>query len=116
MQKHKFQSDVEYAKLIKLINESRSTNITKFYKILNNILKYKEKRLITKQLKKNGIIQNKEESSKISLEFYKILLNWNDKMTQRWFRNNMNYEIDTKRELLKTANGKAVGIDKVPGE
>ena len=37
-------------------------------------------------------------------------------MTQRWFRNNMNYEIDTKRGLLKTANGKAVGIDKVPSE
>ena len=28
----------------------------------------------------------------------------------------MNYEIDTKRGLLKTANGKAVGIDKVPGD
>ena len=83
---------------------------------MNKILKYKEKRLITKQLKKNWIIQNKEESSKIRLEFYKILLNWNDKMTQRWFRNNMNYEIDTKRGLLNTANGKAVGIDKVTGE
>ena len=83
--------------------------------IIYSILKYKEKRLITKQLKKNGIIQNKEESSKISWEFYKILLNWNDKMTQRWFRNNMNYEIDAKRGLLKTANGKAVGIYKVPG-
>ena len=87
-----------------------------FYKSLNNILKYKIKNKIVKYIRIKDEIQTKEETLETWLQYYKKILNTEEKITNWWFSDRIKYEIDTRGALQKLAKNKATGIDEIPGE
>ena len=106
----------EYDEFINEINVQNQNDIVRFYKSINNIIKYKNKNKIVKSIKKNNEIQTKSKSLKIWLQYYDQILNTNEPITKRWYTNNEKYEVKTLRGLMTLARNKATGIDKVPGE
>ena len=105
----------EYTNFIEEI-WSYDNNIKQFNKILNSLLKYKEKGNVVKKINKNCEIQTTETLTKIWLKYYSELLKSYENLTQNIFTNEEPYTIDTEKVLSRIASNKAIGIDKVSKE
>ena len=110
------QSTKEYSTLINDINNLKKTDIIKFYKIINNILKYKERGKIVKNIRIGGMIKERKESIRLWTDYYKTLLNNDEKFTQQRFNSQIEHTINVEEGLERVAKRKAVGVDGVSGE
>ena len=64
IEKIKRVTNIEYNEFIEEINKTSKTDAVKFYKLANNILKYKTKSKIVNRIKVNGEIQTKKNPTK----------------------------------------------------
>ena len=106
----------EYSTLINDINNLKKTGIIKFYKTINYILKYKERGKIVKNIRVWGMIQERKESIRLWTDYYKTLLNNDEKLTWQRFNNQIEHTINVEEGLERVAKRKAVGVDGVSGE
>ena len=110
------QSAKEYSSLINDINNLKKTDIINFYKTINNILKFKERGKIVKNIRIRGMIQERKESIRLWTDYYKTLLNNDEKLTQQRFNNKIEHTINVEEGIKRVAKRKDVGVDGVSVE
>ena len=95
----------------------RNQDISKFYKILNSLLKYKHKGKLVKGIKQeDGSVVYGSLKNQIVKEYFSKIFNWDTKPAQ--IRNNgiFEYRIELDKAFERIARNKAVGYDNIPGE
>ena len=61
------------------------------------------------------MIKEREESIRLWTDYYKTLLNNDEKLTQQRFNNQIEHTINVEEGLERVAKQKAVGVDGVSG-
>ena len=95
----------------------RCTNIKEFFKKLNEIVKYKWKGSIVKEIiEDNNKLSYEESMSKLTDYYKKIFVKDNITSEPIPINNIFNYSINIEEAIAKLAKNKAIGWDKVPAE
>jgi hypothetical protein len=105
-----------YKEYLQDLNDLAINNSKKFFKCLNQIVNYKSRAKIVKQVKDN-IILGKEESCRALMTYYEKLFESNvDLLNCRCAGSNLELILDIDRGLERLARNKAVGVDMLPGD
>ena len=105
-----------FKEYIKNLDLWKTNDASKFYKIINSLIKYKNKGKLVKGIKDKEVIVYGKPCNEIVTEYYQNIVNWS-RYTLK-IRNNgiFNYKIDIERAIDRIANGKAIGWDYIQGE
>ena len=105
-----------FRKCVKDLDTSRTTDASKFYRIVNSLIEYKPKVKIVKGIEKDGLIVFGAEKRKMIKEYYDNLFHDTDKNIEIEQNGKFNYIVEIDRAMDKIATKKAAGIDLIPGE
>ena len=105
-----------FKEYIKNLDLWKTNDESKFYKIINSLIKYKNKGKLSKGIKDKEVIAYGKPCNEIVAEYYQNIFNWS-RYTLK-IRNNgiFKYKIDIERAIDRIANGKAIGWYYIPGE
>ena len=105
-----------FRKYAKDFDTSRTTDASKFYRIVNSLIEYKPKVKIVKGIEKDGLIVFGAEKRRMIKEYYDNLFHDTYKNIEIEQNVKFNYILDIDRAMDKIATKKAAGIDHIPGE
>ena len=93
----------------------RKNEITKFYKIINSIIKYKTKGKIVKGIKWDEEIILDKKKKQIIIKYYEQIYSSKNVKRVKIENSNYDYRIDVRRAIEQWASNKAAGADYIPG-
>ena len=105
-----------FRQYVKKLDIFRTIEATKFYRIVNSLIKYKPKVKLVKGIDKDNQIVFGEERNRIIKKYYENLFDWKSKHPKIEPNGIFNYIVDIDRAMDKIATKKATGIDHIPGE
>ena len=105
-----------FRKYVKDLDTSRTSDASKFYRIINSLIEYKPKVKIVKGIELDGLILFGSKKRKMIKEYYDNLFHYTDKNIEIKQNGKFNNIVDIDRAIDKIATKKAAGIDHIPGE
>ena len=105
-----------FKSFVKGLDMSRKQDISKFYKIVNSLIKYKEKGKIVKGIREDNKIIYQGEMTKIIVNYFSNLYKCNPKKIEIRYNNIWDFRMNIDRAIDFIATNKAWGIDSIPGE
>ena len=104
----------DFKNTLKSLNTYNKTDKEKFFKIINNILKFKIRGKLAKGIKtEEGIIYN-EEKDRLAKRYFEELYNNEEKLEVIANNGIFNYELEIERAIKSLSKSRATGIDGIP--